>query len=177
MLRELILNALIHRNYFETGAEVQIKLYPDRLIITNPCSWSKELDVEKLFGNSLRPNPLLAEVFERAGFIERAGTGLLRVNRLLTEQNLQRVKISLEGAFFVAEVLRTKHKTTVMDYSKWQNGIINFLAQTSTSKNTNDIAEHLGISSRAVRNELLYLLKNKIVVRVKYGRNITYRLS
>jgi ATP-dependent DNA helicase RecG len=176
ILRELIINALIHRNYFEAGAEVQIKLYPDKLTIANPSLINSDIEVDKLFGNSLRPNPLLAEIFERAGFIERAGTGLLRVSHLLTTVNLPKLKITIEGPFFVAEISRVKLRGSTSSYSKWQKSIIEFIGQSVTGKSSSEIADHLGISTRAVRNELLPLIKFNVIEQTRHGRNIKYRL-
>jgi len=63
-LREAIINALIHRDYL-SFSQIQIRVYPDKLVIMNAGSLPPEVPVESLKTNHLsRPrNKLLAETF------------------------------------------------------------------------------------------------------------------
>jgi len=47
-VREAVLNAVMHRDYFETGANVQIDIFDDKLTITNIGGLIKPLTKEKL---------------------------------------------------------------------------------------------------------------------------------
>ena len=79
-LREAIINALIHRDYSGTS-QIQIRVYPDKLMIMNEGKLPPEVPVEKLKTNHLsRPrNTLLAEIFYYAGFIESWGYGTIKI--------------------------------------------------------------------------------------------------
>jgi len=79
-LREAIINALIHRDYSGTS-QIQIRVYPDKLVIMNEGKLPKEVPVEKLKTNhlSVPRNTLLAEIFYYAGFIESWGHGTLKM--------------------------------------------------------------------------------------------------
>jgi ATP-dependent DNA helicase RecG len=77
-LRESILNAIVHRDY-SISSHIFIKVYPDKLIISNPGELPPQLTVELLKNEhtSIPKNPLLARVFYFAGLIESWGRGTL----------------------------------------------------------------------------------------------------
>jgi ATP-dependent DNA helicase RecG len=79
-LREVIYNAMVHRDY-TSGIPVQIKVFPDSVIIYNdgslPTSWTVANLLEK--HRSQPPNPKIAYGFYRAGYIETWGRGIERI--------------------------------------------------------------------------------------------------
>ena len=79
--REALANALCHRDYTQPGGAVAVAMYDDRLEITNPGRLPFGLTPEKLQQpHESRPwNPLVAEVFYRAGIIEQWGLGTLNM--------------------------------------------------------------------------------------------------
>lgn len=88
-LREAVANALIHRDY-TFPADIQIRLYEDRLEIWSPGELPPPLTPQALYGphSSVLRNPLLAKAFYFAGVIERWGTGTTRILQLCWEQGL-----------------------------------------------------------------------------------------
>ena len=80
-LREAIANSICHRDYTSPGGAVAIAMYDDHLEVVNPGSLHFGLNPDNL----LRPhtskpwNPIIAEVFYRAGVIEQWGTGTLNI--------------------------------------------------------------------------------------------------
>ena len=79
--REALANALCHRDYTIPGAAVAVAMYDDHLEITNPSALHFGITPEKLTKpHESKPwNPIIANVFYRAGVIERWGTGTLNV--------------------------------------------------------------------------------------------------
>ncbi|MBA7639084.1 hypothetical protein ES703_46742 [subsurface metagenome] len=88
-LREAVINALIHRDYSGTS-QIQIRVYPDKLMIMNEGKLPPEIPVEKLKTNhlSIPRNTLLAEIFYYAGFIESWGHGTIKIVDNCIEQGL-----------------------------------------------------------------------------------------
>ena len=77
-LRELIANAILHRNYL-VHAFIQISVFDDRVEIISPGGLYDNLTMEEMFsGFSRLRNPLLADVFRRMGIVEQWGTGIQR---------------------------------------------------------------------------------------------------
>lgn len=88
-LREAIINALIHRDY-HGFSQIQIRVYPDKLLIMNEGSLPPEITIEDLKKNHLsKPrNKLLADIFYFSGFIEAWGRGTLKIVEKCREQGL-----------------------------------------------------------------------------------------
>lgn len=78
-LREIILNALVHRTYM--GAPVQIRVYDDKIIFWNEGTLPEGLTFEALkgFHTSQPRNLLLADVCFMGGFIDSWGRGTLKI--------------------------------------------------------------------------------------------------
>jgi ATP-dependent DNA helicase RecG len=78
--REALLNAIVHKDY-SSGVPIQIKVYDDRLYISNVSRLPESWTVRDLLGNhSSRPfNPSIAHVFYLAGFIESWGRGIEKI--------------------------------------------------------------------------------------------------
>ena len=83
VLRELILNAMVHRDYFSEG-RVLIEIFKDRVEISNPGGL---LFDRKDFGKkSISRNPLLVDLVHRLGLVEKVGSGINRVNEILKDK-------------------------------------------------------------------------------------------
>ena len=82
-LREIIYNALIHRLY--TGTWVQMKVYNDRISVWNEGTLPDDFHVEMLLQehSSRQRNPLIANVFFLAGFVETWGRGIKKIRKSL----------------------------------------------------------------------------------------------
>lgn len=79
VMREGILNALTHRDYTMTS-EVLVKQYPSKLIITNPGSFPHGVNIDNILKvNSTPRNRLVADVFLKAGLVERSGQGVDKI--------------------------------------------------------------------------------------------------
>ncbi len=78
-LREAIINAVMHRDWFIDGANVFVELYSDRIEVVSPGGLPKGMSVGDLGRKAVRRNTLIADLLHRIGFIEKAGTGVRRI--------------------------------------------------------------------------------------------------
>lgn len=78
-LREAVVNALCHRDYFEAGANVVISIFSDRVEISNPGGLPPGLQKEAFGRKSVTRNPIIADLLHRVGYIEKIGTGIKRI--------------------------------------------------------------------------------------------------
>ncbi|MBI5849722.1 MAG: putative DNA binding domain-containing protein [Planctomycetes bacterium] len=79
-LREALLNAVVHKDY-ASGIPIQVSVYEDRLVLWNPGELPERWTVANLLRkHASRPfNPLLANAFFRAGYIEAWGRGIEKI--------------------------------------------------------------------------------------------------
>lgn len=120
-LREAITNAVMHRDYFETGANVFVEIYDDRIEISNPGGLPKGLTQAELGTRSVRRNPLIADLLHRIAFIEKAGTGIRRMREDARKNGCPEPTFSANGFFTaifrprarqVPHKYRTSHRTS-----------------------------------------------------------------
>lgn len=80
-LREVLLNAVMHRDYSQPGGHVAIAVFDDRVEIRSTGGLPAGITAEELSGPhpSVLRNPLIAETFHRTGAVEVWGRGTNRV--------------------------------------------------------------------------------------------------
>ena len=74
-LREAVINAVCHRDYFEKGANAMVEIFDDRVEISSPGGLVKGLDKKNFGKKSILRNANIASLFHRMGYIEKMGTG------------------------------------------------------------------------------------------------------
>ena len=88
-LRETIVNAVCHRDYFEKRCHVVVEVFADRVEIYNPGGLPSGLDPKKFGTKSVPRNLLIASMLHRANYIEQAGTGINRIKESLAKHKNQ----------------------------------------------------------------------------------------
>jgi len=110
-VREMILNALVHRNYM--GAPTQIRLYDDNFSVWNdgglPEGISEE-DLKKVHRSKPR-NPLLADVCFKAGYIDSWGRGTIKIIEACKEAGLPEPLLREEQGGFLSKVFKDRFTT------------------------------------------------------------------
>lgn len=176
VLRELLVNAVIHRDYFDRSADTVIKIFPDTIEHCNPGTVSDKIPLAALFGRSYRRNPVIAELFFRANYIERAGTGLLRVKKMLDQNGLSPIHLSEEGPFFVATLPRKTFHPVSVEFNERQRALVTS-SPFSDPFSSAEYAKHFGVSARMARNDLGALIKSGLLAPIKNKRNVRYVLK
>lgn len=92
-IREVIRNAVIHRDYALTGKDIKIAIFDDKIEITSPGKLMPSVDYNLMdSGQSDIRNKILAPVFKKLGIIEQWGNGL----RLIADELKQYPEIELD---------------------------------------------------------------------------------
>ena len=89
MVREAIVNAIIHRDYSLPDAEINVSIYANRLEITSPGSLVVGNTLERMKAGCRRNrNELLKDVMRDYGYLEHMGMGVPRkIMRGMKEHN------------------------------------------------------------------------------------------
>ncbi len=92
-IREIIRNAVIHRDYSLTGKDIKIAVFDNKIEITSPGKLLPTVDFDDMdAGQSDIRNKILAPVFKRLGIIEQWGNGL----KLISSELQKYPEIGLE---------------------------------------------------------------------------------
>jgi ATP-dependent DNA helicase RecG len=74
LIRELLINAIVHKSFTISG-DIFIKVYPDRLEITNPGGLPLGITKDNILHTTSRRNPHLIRVFHDLKLMEGEGSG------------------------------------------------------------------------------------------------------
>lgn len=104
-MREILVDALIHRDYSIAGGAVSLAIFDDRVEVWSAGRFPSGITPESLSGAhpSVQRNPIIAEVFHRAGLIEKWGRGTNRVGEMCRAEGVAPPEfMEIAGAAVVA---------------------------------------------------------------------------
>jgi len=181
-LREAVLNALIHRDYFNIANFILIKIYDDHIWISNPGGLPEGITVEELKRphKSFVRNPLIAKVFYLAGFIEQYGSGTVRMTEWMKEAGLPEPEFKEEmGGFSVYfyKDIYTEENLKKMGLNERQIKAVMYVKK--KGKITNKEYQTLNNISRQMSTiDLADLANKKVFLKIgKAGKGIAYQLT
>ena len=85
VVRELLVNALVHRPYTQRG-DIFLNLHPDRLEVVNPGPLPLGVTPQNVLHTTVRRNEHLARVFHDLKLMEREGSGFDKIFEVLLSQ-------------------------------------------------------------------------------------------
>ncbi|GHT41610.1 ATP-dependent DNA helicase [Bacteroidia bacterium] len=167
-LREMLLNALVHRNYM--GSFIQIRVYDDKINIWNEGMLPEGISLESLRrSHSSRPrNPLIADVCFKGGLIDAWGRGTIRIIDTCKEAELPEPElIERDGGFLVTLFKNnlTEEQLVKLGLHERQIRAVEYVKEKGkiTNKEYQKINE---ISNRTATYELKELVENFNVLKI-----------
>ena len=85
VVRELLVNALVHRPYTQRG-DIFLNLHPDRLEVVNPGPLPLGVTPQNVLHTTVRRNEHLARLFHDLQLMEREGSGFDKIFEVLLSQ-------------------------------------------------------------------------------------------
>lgn len=168
VLREAIVNAVAHRDYFEKGAVVMVEVFDNRVEISNPGGLPKGLSEADFGTRTLARNPLIASLLNRAGYIEKLGTGVPRIRKTMEDAALPEPVFRFDHFFTV--ILRRYNPVSELrkdlDIPEAKARRIAFILEKlvqGTKLEPERIAAELDATARTVRNDIYTLEEAKWV--------------
>lgn len=182
-LREALVNALVHRDYFETSMDIQIRVYDDRVEITNPGSLPEQMTVEELKREghrSIPRNPLLAQVLYYAELVERWGTGTTRMIELCRQQGLPAPEFYADPFIFrvaFTKVFYNEERLQRLGLNERQIRAVLWIQGKGDISNT-EYQELCDVSKRTATRDLSDLVSRGVLKQVgRIGKQVTYLLE
>lgn len=179
-LREAIINAVIHRDYI--GPHIQLKIYPDKIILWNVGTLPKEIKIDELKKShaSYPKNELLADVFFKAGLIEAWGRGTIKITDECKKAGLPEPEFKEEfGGFAVYfyKDIYTEEKLRKMGLNERQIKAVLYVKEKGKITNK-EYQEICNTSERTATRDLSVLVNQEILEQVGVtGKGTNYILK
>lgn len=106
-IRELITNALLHRDY-QSNTPIRFYVFSDHIEIHNPGGLYGEAARNFPNNNSYR-NPVIADALKSLGYINRFGYGIQRANKLLENNNNPPAQFEYTDLGFMVKIFRREN--------------------------------------------------------------------
>ena len=172
VLREAILNAIIHKDY--SGVHTQMSVYDDKIILWNPGQLLSDLTIDQLKEKhpSIPRNRYIADVFFKAGMVETWGRGINKIIQGCSNANLPEPIFEEKANGFqliLQKDLSIKENINV-PLNVSLNVPINDRMTTILNELTNqnklfitELANKLKVSEKTIRRDLSYLKENNLI--------------
>ena len=159
VFEELLVNALVHRDYL-VSASIRIFIFDNRIEIISPGHLPDNLTVEKIrLGNSIIRNPILVSYAAKGMLLYRGlGSGIKRVLEAWPEIDFLDDR---DGCLFTASV----HRKEMASSEKSSEKILSLL-KTEPELAAREIARRIGISPRAVEKQIAKLRQGGKIRRI-----------
>jgi len=164
-LREMLLNALIHRNYM--GSFIQIRVYDDKINCWNEGMLPEGISLESLkHSHSSRPrNPLVADVCFKGGLIDAWGRGTIKIIDTCKEAGLPEPELKeRDGGFFVTLFKNnlTEEQLRKLGLNERQVKAVLFY-RSKGEITSSEYAEKYNVSDRTARTDLTELVDKELL--------------
>jgi ATP-dependent DNA helicase RecG len=173
-LRELVLNAIVHRDY-TSPVDVQIKIF-------DPGKLYGDVTIEKLKTDTYQSrarNKLVAEAFYLTKDIEKYGSGYIRVREEIKSYPTMRFDYEESGDGYLVTLGYSQQKTvttpkatpkaTPKTTSKTRDRLLELITE-NNQITREELSEQLGIGINGVKQQILKLKKEGILERVGDNR-------
>lgn len=187
-VRELLVNAVAHRDYNQQGDNIHLFIFADRIEVHSPGGLPGPVTLENLLEARFSRNAILVQVLSDLGFIERLGYGLDRVVTSMRQNGLRPPRFEeVAGSFRVTLFGETlvAQPTTDLDLAAYQHLELNPRQQLALGY----LGKHRRITNRdyqelcpdvhpeTLRRDLVDLVNRDILIKVGDKRATYYILK
>ncbi|MDA3793079.1 MAG: DUF4062 domain-containing protein [Elusimicrobia bacterium] len=102
-IREAVVNAMAHRDYFRRGAPIMISIFDDRVEISSPGGLLPGLNIKELEGHHETRNKKICEIFHETRDMEKFGTGIGKIKQLMKAHGLKAPRFLEESGNFIVK--------------------------------------------------------------------------
>ena len=86
-IREVVVNAVAHRNYSIAGSSIRIFIFKDRMEIYSPGRLPNTITLSNILYAQQTRNHFIVRILDNLNYIESLGTGIQKIIRLMKENN------------------------------------------------------------------------------------------
>jgi ATP-dependent DNA helicase RecG len=187
-VRELLVNAIVHRDYNIQGDNIHLNIFADRIEVHSPGGLPGPVTLENLLEARFSRNAVIVQALSDLGYVERLGYGLNRVVELMRQNGMRAPKFEeTAGAFRVtlyAEQMRPAHDLSHgpafyqdLELNPRQQMALDYLARRRriTNREYQELCPE--VHSETLRRDLVDLVERNIVIKVGDKRATYYILK
>lgn len=181
-LREAVVNALVHRDYFESSMDIMLRVYDDQVVITNPGGLPQGITIEEIKRRnhpSVPRNPMLAQVFYYAQLVERWGTGTSKMIELCQNHGIPAPEFEDSRSWFQVTFTKdtyNKERLLQMGLTDRQIQAILLVKQKGSITNK-EYQELTRASRRTATRDLSELVERGLLEQAGRTKGADYRLK
>lgn len=186
VLREVIINAIVHRDYSIEGAKCSLEIDSEKIVVKSPGAPMPSISLEQLNtfkAPSISRNPIITYVFGLMDYVEEKGFGMKALRSLNEKFNLPLPEYVMEEPFLtltfarsLAAVKKVSHYVGLSSLNHEEISSFEVLrAFQSLSKS--EFVKKTGLSNRTAERFLKKLTDLSILERQGSGRATIYRIK
>ena len=177
-IREALLNAIIHRDYYFNGS-ILLSIFDDRIEINSTGGLISTLSLNDVYnGVSESRNPNFAEIFHRLNYVENYGTG---IGRIINEYQGSKLKPIIELSENVFKITLPNLNYTESNKNEFNNmtqeEIITKYVKEKSKITRLEVEKLLDIGNTRSKQIINKLLDDHILVKKGAGKNTYYVLK
>lgn len=179
-LREMLLNALVHRNYM--GTTIQIRVYENKISFWNEGKLPEDLPLAALKRqHPSRPrNPIIADVCFKGGYIDAWGRGTIKIIDACKLADLPEPEMKeIDGGFLITVYRKeiSEDNLITVKLNERQKKAIEYVKKNNQITNT-DYQKINKISKPTATRDIQYLVEKGILINVgTKGSSAIYELA
>ncbi|MEA3272647.1 MAG: putative DNA binding domain-containing protein [Patescibacteria group bacterium] len=178
ILREIVVNALVHRDYGDTSVAITINIRKNKFIVFNPGGIVPPLSLETILTGYFAPrtrNEVIADAVLGAGYMDRRGNGLQKIQSSAKREGYLHKFKEGYGSFGVILEINTMEDVaqtffipdkvwTELSLDKDQKRMLRIIEKEEKVR-LGDLEKGLGKTKGAFNEKLNYLLDKEVVQR------------
>jgi predicted HTH transcriptional regulator len=183
VLRELTVNAVVHRDWSYSGSYIRIQIFPDRIEWISPGGFPGRapngVSLETLLHAQVSRNPALAQILYHSGRVESFGMGIDTTLGALHDLGSRTPEVFDNGDIFLFRVwgkqLTDTDTTRPTNLTSRQRRIVAALTARGSCSSA-ELQDALDENVRNIQRDLRELLVQGVIVAEGATSNRTYRL-
>lgn len=186
-VREVIVNAVAHRDYQIRGEEIRVVMFTDRIEVYSPGRLPGHITVENIVEERFARNEVIVQVLTDLGFVERLGYGIDRILRQMSEASLPKprfqetangFRVTLRGAgdqFVTADFDRNRYRN--LPLNERQTAALQVLHKNGRIGNRDLNELYPDVSDETIRRDLADLVDAGLLLKMGDRRGTYYILK
>jgi ATP-dependent DNA helicase RecG len=181
VFREVIINAIVHRDYSILTHQIKVYIYPDKVEVHSPGIPLFPIDRFKDFNvPAVSRNSKIAAMFNEMGFMEGRGFGMKEFKTLRSTYGIPEPEFRIDNDFFIVTIYRQKIEVLLKEAFEKLSAkeLIGYnLISNKVLISVSEYSKSLGISTRQASRHLQKMLELNLIDIQGKGRSVKYKVK